>query len=115
LVAGLLQLKRIQLALADEQKEHRLTQGRQRDMETGNAAFAQEVRDLRERLDAQDLHRHSLEEKHQQARDTATAKRQLFRLCGLVVLIGSHSSKAAADMHRERLRILQMAEIVSLK
>jgi uncharacterized protein YutE (UPF0331/DUF86 family) len=79
LVAGLLQLKRIQLALADEQKEHRLTQGRQRDMETGNAAFAQEVRDLRERLDAQDLHRQSLEEKHQHARDSLEHFRQLSK------------------------------------
>jgi hypothetical protein len=73
---GLMQLERSQLALAAEQKEHGLTQGRLRDMETSNAALAQEVRDLRERLDAQDLHRQSLEEKHQHARDSLEHFRQ---------------------------------------
>lgn len=73
---GLAQLERSQLALASEQKEHGLTQGKLREMETSSAALAQEVRDLRERLDAQDLYRQSLEEKHQHARDSLEHFRQ---------------------------------------
>lgn len=73
---GLVQLERSQMALAAEQKDHELTQGRLRDMETSNAALAQEVRDLRERIDAQDLHRQSLEEKHLHARDSLEHFRQ---------------------------------------
>lgn len=73
---GLVQLERSQLALAAEQKAHGLTQGKLREVETSNAALAQEVRDLRERLDAQDLHRQSLEEKHQHARDSLEHFRQ---------------------------------------
>ncbi len=73
---GLAQLERSQLTLAAEQREHGQTQGKLRDVEKSNAALAQEVRDLRERLDAQDLHRQSLEEKHQHARDSLEHFRQ---------------------------------------
>jgi hypothetical protein len=73
---GLVQLERSQQALADEQKEHELTQGKLREVQTSNVALSQEVRDLRERLDAQELHRKSLEEKHQHARDSLEHFRQ---------------------------------------
>lgn len=71
-----MQLERSQLALAADQKAHGLTQGKLREVETSNAALAQEVHDLRERLDAQELHRQSLEEKHQHARDSLDHFRQ---------------------------------------
>ncbi len=73
---GLAQLERSQLALTSEQKEHGLTKGKLREVETNSAALAQEVRDLRERLDAQDIYRKSLEEKHQHARDSLEHFRQ---------------------------------------
>ena len=70
------QLERGQLTLAAEQNAHGQTQGKLREVQTSNATLLQEVRDLRERLDAQELHRQSLEEKHQHARESLEHFRQ---------------------------------------
>jgi hypothetical protein len=54
---GSAQLERSQLALLIEQKEHDLTTGQLWEQQTSNTALAQELRGLRERPAAQELHK----------------------------------------------------------
>lgn len=62
-------LQHAQQALAAEQRGHAGTSAELRDTLLERTKLAQEVADLRERLAREEQHRHSLEDKHKQARD----------------------------------------------
>ena len=70
------QLESLQRGLADEKKGHTQTRAELNEATTECAKLAQEVRDLRERLASEELHRQSLEDKHKHARESLEHFRQ---------------------------------------